>query len=274
MAVKTDDTERVDELVPLPDVPPTPGPMPMPPEHVRPSRERRYLPPRVKAFLVRLFTNRTFLIVASLVLLSVLFSFSVVRCISSAKHAYSAAKAENRQLASEAIANFSYAKGEHKYHTSGRVAINVDSVRETAKLEVLNVSTVVYFSVEENGKPRYLEANGSGVFTVDLSAGEYICDDTDHYVLVRVPEPELGSNIALEKVDSLTGMVKGATSEEGVIQGLSDNESASRAIENTFKHNPSYNEMAKDAAKILIPALLRGLNSDIPDLTVEVQFMS
>ena len=266
MAQKTDYASRSDERVLPPEELPAQDPEPLGPPAPRPPK-REHPPQGLK----RLVKNPIFLFAVIVVALFALWSYSLDRCITLAKQSYSEAKEDSRQQLSEAIADAGYAYGESRYHTSGSVSINVDKMRETAKLEVLNVSTVAYFPSGESGESRYVQADGSGIYTVDLSAGEYICDDTDHYVLVRVPKPELGSIDV--KTTPLTGKVNG-TSREGVIQGLSDIENASIVIENTFKHYPMYSKMAAEAAEALIPALLRGLNSDIPDLQVAVQFMA
>lgn len=61
------------------------------------------------------------------------------------------------------------------------VSIQIESIRETASLEVLRISDVEYVIYDENdnddGIVVWLEVPGTGVYTVNLQAAEFIVDD-------------------------------------------------------------------------------------------------
>ena len=56
----------------------------------------------------------------------------------------------------------------------------------------------------ESGTTSWLKVSGTGVFTVNLTAAEYVIDNERHYVLVRVLKPVLdSSNISIENFETL-----------------------------------------------------------------------
>ena len=97
---------------------------------------------------------------------------------------------------------------EKTHHVSNRASISISNLKQIETLEVLKVWSVDYQINGKNGDREsnsniigkilpssedesWLEVPGYGVFTVDLRAAEYIVDDERHYVLARIPKPEL-----------------------------------------------------------------------------------
>lgn len=171
--------------------------------------------------------------------------------------------------------NKGYAKGEAENHTRNRVTISIVEVRETANLEVMKVNDIVYITGDDDGLPPWLKATGTGVYTVNLAAGEYLIDDEHQYVLVRVPRPELAT-VNIDDAEQLLikdnkiffngSMGKGedlarAQRAEAQIKFLEDIES-----------NQIFYQNAEKSAKALIESLVRKFNPKVEDLKVDVEF--
>lgn len=170
-------------------------------------------------------------------------------------------------------------KAEQEYHVSNRAAITIGELKKTAKLEVLQVSDVEYVidknEDNKNNITAWLEVPGTANYTVDLQAAEFVTDDEHAFVLVRVPYPEL-SNITIDyenvqkllfKNDLLNDSYR--VGEDLARKQLSQ---ADILIRKEFASNQNYYQSAQDAAKTSITSLIRQLNPDIDDLTVEVEF--
>lgn len=165
-----------------------------------------------------------------------------------------------------------YVKGEKENHTSNRVAIKIDSVKETAKLEVMLVSDVVYI-INDDQNHVWTKATGTGVYTVNLAAGEYLIDSERQYVLIRVPKPELTVN--LDNVERLffknEGFKNGSI---GAGEELARKQRADAQIQllKDIEENQEFNKYAEDSTMKLIESLVREFNRNIPELEVNVEF--
>ncbi len=178
----------------------------------------------------------------------------------------------------EQMGQMGFDRGFEDYRTVNDVSINVDEVRKTAKLEVMKVSSVVY--IHDTGKLgdkvlAWLKVRGEGVYTVDMAAGEYLVDEANRYVLVKVPAPELGEvditeyeNRKFESSHWFTVEKPG----EGVALAMNQLAKAQRELTDDIKNNLGAREMMEPTARTLITALVRSLNPEVPDLTVEVEF--
>ena len=147
---------------------------------------------------------------------------------------------------------------------------------------MLKVSDVEYITNEkkEDKVTSWLEVPGNGVFTVDLSMSEFIVDDARHYVLARVPKPEINAeNIEIEtqKVKIIAyennhWVFDNGSVEEGeqlVRKQLSE---AQTKIQEDIQSNERYFDIAQTSARNNIKQLIKSLNEDIPSLDIEVEF--
>ena len=166
-----------------------------------------------------------------------------------------------------------YAAGEEEYHTSNRISINVENVRRTADLEVLEVRDIVYI-VEDENVQAWLKAAGKGVYTVDLAAGEYLIDNERHYVLVRVPRPEL--KVDLEEAESVfykdDRFIRNGSISEGANLAREQRAMAQMQLQEDVGSNQRFYQAAEDSAVGLIRSLVLEFNMDVSDLTVDVEF--
>ena len=137
---------------------------------------------------------------------------------------------------------------------------------------VLSVSDVEYVIDEESNY--WLEVNGEGVFAVDMSLSEVVTDQSNSYVLVRVPFPVLSDvKISSSKPLLLTkeGLVDGNNS-EGTKQAMEMLDEGYENLETYMGTSRYFYETAKSNAESVIAALVKECNPDIPDLNVLVEF--
>lgn len=212
---------------------------------------------------------------------------------SAAANAYDAAKAE---AAEEAFAN-AYREGynwsEAVHHTSNVAKITVEKLQEKSELEVLNVSydcieatddskdnAVVEFLdslkdlVYEDNLTLWQKYTCAGSYTVDLKQAEYVIDNANSYVLVRLPEP------GIDKVDIISSETLYSdngglfnTSEEGADLTAKQRADAQEESLQALQNNEFYLNAAKDSAERFIINFIEELNPEIEDLTVEVEFV-
>lgn len=177
---------------------------------------------------------------------------------------------------------WSYNMGEASNHVKNSGTIGVESVQEKAELEVLKVSDVEYITnnKSEDKVTSWLEVPGNGVFTVDLSLSEFVVDDARHYVLVRVPKPEIqAENIEIDtqKVKILAyennhWVFDNGSVEEGEKLVLNQLSEAQTKIQEDIQSNERYFEIAQTSARNNIKQLIKSLNEDVSDLDIEVEF--
>lgn len=181
----------------------------------------------------------------------------------------------------------SFAKAEKEYHVSNRVKIQVDSVKEKASLDVLEVSSVADIiddgTENDQGAISWLEATGTGVFVVDLAAGEYLVDQERNRVLVRVPEPKF-DRLKISKTEQKlfkdntikilgTFQFNDGSTQAGEALAQKQRIQANTQLREEIVSNQRFFESAKSSAENLIINLVKELNRDIPDLIVEVEFI-
>ena len=193
-------------------------------------------------------------------------------------HYITSFESENLATYNKVYSSF-FDSGDRKYHVKNKVTIHIGNLEETKKLEVLRVSDVEYIIVNKDSNEdkieSWLEVPGTGVFTVDLHAGEFIIDSDRSYVLVRIPYPEL-ENVGIdyrnvEKLlfedDALNGSY--SVGEDLARQQLGE---AVLLIQKEFTSNQNYFLNAQNSAVNTIENLVKQLNPDVPDLIIEVEF--
>ena len=169
--------------------------------------------------------------------------------------------------------DWGFADGEEEYHTSNRITISIENVRETANLEVMKVSDVVYI-IEDEKNQAWLKATGTGVYTVNMAAGEYVIDNERQYVLVRIPRPEL--KVDLRNTELLFYKDGSIFSNGSIVEGedlarRQRIEAQTQLLED-IQSNQMFYQNAEASAITLIESLVRGFNTNIPDLQVDVEF--
>ncbi|MBQ6505394.1 MAG: DUF4230 domain-containing protein [Flexilinea sp.] len=190
-----------------------------------------------------------------------------------------------REAAEESVYHSFYEQGfkagEEEYHVKNRAVITLGNIRETANLEVLSVSDIAFMiedpSSENKNIQSWIQVPGTGVYTVDLAAGEFLVDDERSMVFVRIPKPELlpmnisidHANIEILRFES--NVWKSSVRDGEQLAGKQLNEARTR-IQEDISSNLQYYEFAEKSARSLLENLIRAVNSEIPDLKVEIEF--
>ncbi len=175
----------------------------------------------------------------------------------------------------ENIYTAGYGRGFEENHVENVIAIRIDEVRETGRLQIMRVRSSAYVIDDGAEDVSWLKAVGEGVYTVDLTAGEYITDTPNRYVLVRVPSPEL-TDVTLVSTEQLhyrnNRLIGNGSVEAGEKLAMNQRARALTMLREDLRSNTTVTRSLNDAAQDLISALVRSLNPDIADLTVEVEF--
>lgn len=187
-----------------------------------------------------------------------------------------------REKAYNGIYQMAFEFAETRNHVSNQAVITVEGIQEVSRLEVLTVRDSEFIIKNKDGNDKttsWLEVQGVGVFTVDLSAGEYIVDTERKYVYVRVPKPVLTEC-------AVTGTGKRFWNDGGVFYNFFNGSIADGVrlsqeqmsegrmkLEDSMRKSRIFNEASKDAAISMIESLVQQWNPNIPDLQIEVEFM-
>lgn len=176
------------------------------------------------------------------------------------------------------IYQWAFERAERENHVMNVVSISLEGVQETSKLEVLRVSDTEYVIEKAESNAQKIESwiriDGIGIFTVDLSLGEFITDSEQKYVLARVPAPILTDvkNDVPQLIFSRNDFWNESyeAGEDLTREQIAKDEAALR---NKMTTNQFFRESADQAAKQFISSFIKKLNPDIPDLTVDVEFL-
>ncbi len=214
-----------------------------------------------------------------------------------APKAFDEGKVEVEEQVYQDFYNKSFNAAEKAHHVENKVDISIGDLEEKQSLEVLKIVNLTYRldqSEKEqtwykdaidnvtgvfNEEPKiYLQVPGKGVFTVNLKAGEYIVDNTHKYVLARIPEPELTQfAIDYENVDMLEfeagGLFK-KFAKYGEEKAEAELKEAELELMREANNNQEYYKRAVKSAENIIVNLIKQLNPDISNLTVEVEFIN
>ena len=193
-------------------------------------------------------------------------------------NSYGIAYETEKDAAYQALYQSAFDRAEKNYHVSNNVVISIGSFEETEKLEVLKANHVEFITEDRDDNSgnvtAWLEVTGEGTFVVDLKAAEFVVDNEHRYVLVRVPYPEL-TNVTITDTQKRwyeDDLLNGSYS-QGVDLALKQRNEASLQIQKSLMSNQYIYGNAQTVATSIIINLVKQLNPDIPDLTVEVEFV-
>lgn len=190
---------------------------------------------------------------------------------------------ENKRNTSNKFYQAAYDFEEDRHHVSNYIVINLEDIRNTARLEVLKVSDTEFVTENpegERGIYSWLEVRGVGVFTVDLMASEFITDFERQYVLINIPNPVL-TQCAVERTGKQfwknTNILSESIFNGSVADGVKLSQEQLREgrlrLEDSMKQSRRFYEAAQKAAVSIVEARVKQWNPELPDLKVEVNFL-
>ena len=174
-----------------------------------------------------------------------------------------------------------FAAGEEEYHVKNRAVIKLGNIRETANLEVLSISDIAFMIENPNNENKnvqsWLEVPGTGIYTVNIAAGEFLIDEERLMVFVRIPKPELlPENINIDHANvkvlrfSSNALLSSVRDGEQ-LAGKQLNEARTK-IQEDINSNLQFYEYAEKSAASILENLIRSINSEIPELKVQIEF--
>ena len=223
--------------------------------------------------------NRTIFFIAAAVLMAAvslcLWRSGIRVGAAAAASAYGTAYESEQTASYETLYQKAYDNAEENYHLSNRVQISIDRLTETAKLEIIKVNDKELITEAPKGVTEWWEVEGEGTFTVDMQAAEFIIDNSRRIVIVRLPNPELGSISITKRERRLykTTFLRSGNDSSGTDLAEKQESEALLRIRNSLLSNPYISEVAQNIAQNMVTNLIRQVNPDVPDLTVEVEFM-
>ena len=212
-------------------------------------------------------------VTAVLVIAAVLcYKSTVSRGLKAAEAAFTDAKNAAAEQTYQLYYQSSFDRAEKKYHVANEAVINITDVKEVAKLEVLEVSITEYSIIDTS----WLEVPVSGVYTVDLQAGEYLVDQQRGMVTIRLPLPQL-EHADIDDANVTKLLFRNDFWNDSLSVGADMHQQqrleAYEKARSEMTTNPAYYESAEKSARILIENLVREINRDVPGLAVEIEFM-
>lgn len=230
-----------------------------------------------------------FITLGLIVLIAVLAVLTVVRGLNSLQQSYDNAKDETARRVSERYREAIYDAVEDRWHTSNRATISLGEIRERSELEVLTVDDVDYvvdpksddgnpvieWFKELRNKKMWLRVSGNGVFTVNLSTGEYIVDEAREAVTIRLYKPVLKNFRVDYKNTEILYYENGfhKTEKEGIDQVQGEIRESVGRMRSNVVGNQDYYESAEDSARDMLTTMVKQLNPDHPNLQVIVEFV-
>ncbi len=226
------------------------------------------------------------------VVLSVIFIVFSVLCIRTfstsaavgaivAEDAFRTAKTQKADEVYQAYYQQSYDEAFEMYRVRNDVQINITNVRETAKLEVLEISVTEYSIVEKEDNKHnitsWLEVPVSGIYTVDLLAGEYLVDQERRSVTIRLPRPML-EHVDIDDENVKSRLFENDWKNESLSVGSDlyqkQRQEAYEKARAEMLSCTEYYAHAESSAAALITNLVREINSEVDGLMVEIEFMN
>ena len=202
--------------------------------------------------------KRVIVVGASLIMLVAsyfLIKRSIVISANALIDSYSAAYDSEREDTYQDYYKRFFDQAEKEYHVRNRGTISIGEMKEIGKLEVLEVSDVV--------------------FVVNMEEAEFVIDNEQAHVLVRVPYPEL-TNVSIDYSNVEKRLFKNdlfndsyRVGEDLARKQLGEGDAL---IKKEFASNEHYYLTAQKAGISTIESLVRQLNPDEPDLVVDVEY--
>lgn len=187
-------------------------------------------------------------------------------------------KAKNEQYSE--VFDEAWQKAYNKNRLSQEISIFIGDIQEISKLEVLKVSEQSYTIQDKETKNAgityWTKNTVFGIYTVDLSIAEFIVDNKNNYILVRIPEPSLTVSPSGQyetKLYRKTTLSDG-NNEEGSELAKKQLKAGEAALKKKIETNQSYKIKAKESAEEIIKNFIYVLNPDNDSLTIEIEYLN
>ncbi|MBQ6490292.1 MAG: DUF4230 domain-containing protein [Solobacterium sp.] len=171
-----------------------------------------------------------------------------------------------------------YNMAEQNNHVSNRISVEIESLIEDAKLEVLTVRDVEFITDETDEKGNitsWLQVEGEGSFTVDLKVAEYLYDATRDTITIILPYPEL-TYCRLRNGDCIlyedSRFIGDGSYSEGENLAQRQIQNGYIAVYDYFLSNAQFLKSAKNSAEQLMTNFVQQLYPDNYEMEINVVF--
>ena len=224
------------------------------------------------------------LIIICLVGSGLLFCLFGTNAKNSCKESFATAYDETKQKTYDQFKQKAFDYFEAKNHVSNQATLTIGNIKEENSLEVLSVSDswvkISEPDKDEDKTTRWVEFNATGVYTVDMSVSEFIIDDYNNYILVKLKTPQL-SHIALDTNTKayLYKYEKGffelnGDYDSGVKMMLNDRAEALDKLTEQLESNDANLARAKTSTENLIRTFIKNVNPgmNLKDSDIQIVF--
>lgn len=199
--------------------------------------------------------------------------------VKSAFRNYAYTKEEYETSASNKYHEIAYNKIIETHQAVNDVYITVDTIRETANLQVLTATERVFVKQtpdeeKNDGVIYWIIFSGTGTYSINMNMCEFIVDNERHFVQARIPRPEVKIDITNEKIElekNITKLSDGSEARGREIMRAA-RERGYGEISDKILGDLELIRKAEEAAKKQVELLIRALNPSVTDLTIEVLF--
>lgn len=190
---------------------------------------------------------------------------------------------ETRKTTYNQFKNKAFNYFEKKNHVSNRATLTIGNIKEENSLEVLSVSdswVKIHEPEKDDRTRRWVEFHATGVYTVDMSMSEFIIDDYNNFVLVKLRTPQL-SHVAVDNDTKMYTLSyeKGlgewdGTYDQGIRLMKEDRAEAKRELTKQLSNNNTNLAKAKESAEHLIRAFIKNVNPELnlKDSSIQIEF--
>lgn len=172
--------------------------------------------------------------------------------------------------------------GYENYHVKNEVDIDVGNIQECSNLEIMKVSDFDYAISNKSDNAEKIdsvfEVTVTGTYCVNMQLSEFIIDNKNNSVTVRVPNPVLTDftskyeMLYFSKNGTILNIFDKGNYREGEDFAIQQLTECKASIENNLKHNQENELSAKKSAENTLINIITRLNPEIPNIKVFVDF--
>lgn len=196
--------------------------------------------------------------------------------------AYNNAYDNTKAVAYEKYAQAGYDNGFEKYHINNSVNIYVKDIQECSNLEIMKVSDFDYATSNKSENSDKIdsvfEVTVTGTYCVNMQLSEFIIDNKNKTVKVRVPHPDLTDftskyeMLYFSKNGTILDIFDNGNYREGEDFAMQQLTECKANIIHSLEYNQENNQNAEESARNVLTNIIKRLNPGIPDLEVFVEF--
>lgn len=172
--------------------------------------------------------------------------------------------------------------GYENYHVKNEVDIYVGDIQECSNLEIMKVSDFDYAISNKSDNAEKIdsvfEVTVTGTYCVNMQLSEFIIDNKNNSVTVRVPNPVLTDftskyeMLYFSKNGTILNIFDKGNYREGEDFAIQQLTECKAEIMHSLEYNQENNRNAEESARSVLTNIIKRLNPEIPDLKVYIEF--